>query len=84
MVVILIETANLLRFFRALQLSNYIAVLRTVPRLNPQPTVSPELSFATEPVRGLHECQQGGAPNRTDARNLAQQFRGSMFPAFCQ
>ena len=38
MVVILIQTTNLLWFFRALQLSTDIAVLRTVVRLNAQAT----------------------------------------------
>jgi hypothetical protein len=52
MVVILIETTNLLRFFRTLQLSADKAVLRTVARLNTQAAVGPELSLATKPVRG--------------------------------
>ena len=84
MVVILIETTNLLRFFRQLQLSADKAVLRTVPRLNAQATVSPQLPFATEAMRSLHQCEQAGRPNRSDAGNLAQQFRGLMFPALCQ
>src|SRR5882724_2768908 len=84
MVVILIETTNLLRFFRQLQLSADKAVLRTVARLNAQATVSPELPFATEAMRSLHQCEQAGGPNRSDARNLAQQFRGFMFPALRQ
>jgi hypothetical protein len=37
-VVILIETANLLRFFRALQLSVHVAILRTVAGLDAQAT----------------------------------------------
>ena len=81
MVVIPIETANLLRFFRTLQLSAHEAILRTVARLNAQSTIGPELSLATKPVRSLHQREQAGGPNRTDAGNLAQQFRGFMFPA---
>ena len=83
-VVILIQTTNLLRFFRTLQLSADKAVLRTVARLDAQPTVGPQLSLAPEPVRGLHQRQQAGCPNRTDAGNLSQQFRGFMFPALRQ
>jgi len=46
MVVILIQTTNLLWFFRALQLSTDIAVLRTVASLNAQPAIGPQLSLA--------------------------------------
>ena len=84
MVVIPIETANLLRFFRTLQLPLHVAILRTVAGLNAQATVSPELSLAPEPVWRLHQRDQAGGSNRTDAGNLAQQFRGFMFPALCQ
>jgi hypothetical protein len=55
MIVILIETTNLLRFFRPLQLSADKAVLRTGTRFNAQATVSPELPFATETMRRLHQ-----------------------------
>ena len=72
MVVILIETANLLRFFRTLQLSVHVAILRTVAGLNAQPTIGPELPFATEPVRGLHQRDQAGGSDRTDAGNLTE------------
>jgi hypothetical protein len=37
-----------------------------------------------EPVRSLYQCDQAGGSNRTDAGNLAQQFRGFMFPALGQ
>ena len=69
-IVIPIQTSDLLRFFRTLQLSSDKAVLRTVPGLDAQPTIGPELSLAAEPVRGLHQCDQAGRPNRTDAGNL--------------
>jgi len=71
---ILIETTNLLGVFGALQLSADVAILRTVVGLNAQPTISPELPFATEPMRGLHQCHQASGSNRTDAGDLAQQF----------
>src|SRR2546427_9038730 len=66
MVVILIETTNLLRFFRQLQLSADKAVLRTVARLNAQATVSPELPFATEAMRSLPDLHCGGTPHGDD------------------
>ena len=75
MVVVLIETTELLGFLGALQLSTDKAELRTVVRLNPQATIGPQLSLASEPVRGLHQRDQVGCSNRTDAGNLAQQLR---------
>src|SRR5271157_4716367 len=84
MVVISIQTTDLLGFLGALQLPAHKAVLRTVVRLNAQATIGPELPLAAEPVRSLHQRDQSRRPNRTDAGNLAQQFRGSMFPALCQ
>jgi hypothetical protein len=80
MVVILIETTELLGFLGAVQLSADIAVLRTVVGLNAQATIGPQLPLATEPVRGLDQRDQAGCSNRTNARNLAQQFRCLMFP----
>jgi len=70
-IVVLIENAQLLGFVGTLQLSVYETVLRTVVRLNAQATVSPQLSLATEPVRGLYQRDQTGGSYRTDARNLA-------------
>src|SRR5438034_11719661 len=70
MVVIPIETANLLRFFRTLQLSVHVAILRTVAGLNAQPTIGPELPFAAEAMRCLYQVHQAGGLNRTDAGYL--------------
>src|SRR6266699_6832345 len=84
MVVVLIETTELLGFLGALQLSTDKAELRTVVRLNAQATIGPQLPLAAEPMRGLDERDQAGGPNRTDAGNLAQQFRCFMFPALGQ
>src|SRR6202041_3564227 len=75
---------NLLRLLGELQLSAYKTVLRTVVGLNAQPTVGPELPLAAKPVRGLHQPDQARRSNRTNVRNLAQQFRGLMFPALGQ
>src|ERR1700722_13485316 len=84
MVVISIQPTNLLRLLGELQLSAYKTVLRTVVGLNAQPTVGPELPLAAKPVRGLHQPDQARRSNRTNVRNLAQQFRGLMFPALGQ
>src|SRR6266700_6541718 len=84
MIVISIQTTNLLGFLGALHLSAHKAELRTVVGLNAQATVGPELPLAAEPVRGLHQRDQAGGSNRTDAGNLAQQFRGFVFPALGQ
>jgi hypothetical protein len=51
-VVVLIETTELLGFFGVLQLSSDKAELRTVVGLDTQATIGPQLPFAPEPVRG--------------------------------
>src|ERR1022692_4348333 len=84
MVVVLIQTTELLGFFGTLHLSADISVLRAVVGLNAQATIGPQLPLAAEPVRSLHQCDQSGCSNRTDAGNLTQQFRGLMFPALGQ
>src|SRR2546427_9375638 len=81
MIVVLIETTELLGFLGAVQLSADIAVLCTVVRLNAQATIGPQLPLASEPVRGLDQRDQAGGSNRTDAGNLAQHVRCLMFPA---
>ena len=67
MVVVLIQTTELLGFLGALQLSTDKAELRTVVRLNPQATIGPRLPLTSEPVRGLDQRDQSGCSNRTDA-----------------
>jgi hypothetical protein len=57
-VVILIQTADLLRLFGTLQLSIHITMLRAVVRLHPQTAVGPQLALAAEPVGLLHQGQQ--------------------------
>ena len=81
MIVVLIQTTQLLGLFGTQHLSANISVLRTVVGLNAQATIGPQLPLAAEPVRGLHQRNQSRRPNRTDAGNLTQQFRGFMFPA---
>src|SRR5262249_14204721 len=83
-IVIRIQPSDLLRFLGTLQLPIDIAVLRAVVGLNAQATVGPQLSLAAEPVWGLHQPDQARGPNRTDAGNLTQQFRGLMLPALRQ
>jgi hypothetical protein len=82
MIVIPIETTNLLSFFRTLQLSANKPVLRTVAGLDAQPAVGPELLIAA-PVRESASTRASARSNRTDAWNLPQQFHGLMFPALC-
>src|ERR1700682_3376897 len=84
MVVISIQTTNLLGFLGTLQLPTDKAELRTVVSLNAQATVGPELPLAAEPLRGLHQRDQSRGSNRTDAGNLPQQFRSLVFPALGQ
>jgi len=84
MIMILIEPTNLLWFLGTLQLSGHVTVLRTVARLDRQTAVGPKLPLGAEPVRGLDQRDQQSSPNRTDVRNLAQQFRGAMFSALGQ
>src|SRR6202795_3950890 len=72
MVVVPIQTTELLRFLGTLQLSTDKAELRTVVCLNPQAAIGPQLPLAAKPVRGLHQCDQSRCPNRTDAGNPAQ------------
>src|SRR5712671_7156681 len=59
-VVISIQTTNLLGFPGALQLSADKAELRTVVRLNAQATIGPQLPLASEPMRGLYQRDQAG------------------------
>ncbi len=51
-VMIGIQSAKLLRFLGALQLSFDIAVLRTVARFQPQAAIGPQLPLGTEPNLG--------------------------------
>jgi hypothetical protein len=83
-VVILIETAQLLRFLGTLQLPLDITVLRTVTRLQAKAAVSPELALGAKTVGRLHQRDQLSRANWADARNLAQQFRRTMFSALGQ
>src|ERR1700731_4513651 len=72
MVVVLIETTELLGFLGAVQLSADKAELSTIVRLYPQATISPQLPLAAEPVRGLDQRDQARGSNRADAGYLAQ------------
>ncbi len=65
-VVILIQTTDLLWLFGTLQLSVYITMLRAVVRYHRQATVGPQLPLAAEPVRRLHQSQQQCGPKWPD------------------
>src|SRR5271165_250229 len=84
MIVVLIEPTQLLWFLSTLQLSGHVPVLRTVARVDRQTAVGPQLPLAAEAMRGLDQRHQQSGANRTDRRNLPQQFRGAMFPALGQ
>src|SRR5580700_11998105 len=57
-VVILVQTSDLLWLFGTLQLSVHITMLCAVVRLHPQTAVGPQLPLAAEPVGRLHQGQQ--------------------------
>src|SRR6266567_4185825 len=75
MVVIPIETANLLRFFRTLQLSAHKAVLRTVAGLNAQPAVSP-FHFSTATTTKLAATFHQGLLRREGDEKTVQRRVG--------
>ena len=81
---VFMQATNLLRFPRTLQLSFYVAVLRTIVRLDPQTAVAPQLPLGAKPVRGLDQGDQQRCPNRTDGRNLPESLAGAMLPALGQ
>jgi hypothetical protein len=62
------QTSDLLRFLGTLQLSIDVVLLRTIVRLDAQPAVGPELSFAAEAVRSLHQREQACGPSRSRCR----------------
>ena len=83
MVVVLIETTNLLGFFGTLHLSANISVLRTVVRLNAQATIGPQLPLASSTrakwralrsarVSTLKKCLT--APTLSEMRQTAPEF----------
>src|ERR1700740_3666540 len=80
-VMILIQTADLLWLFGTLQLAIHITMLRAVVRLHRQATISPQLPFAAKAVGRLHQGQQQRGSQRADQRNLAQYSYGLMFSA---
>src|ERR1700740_2706922 len=78
-VVILVQTTDLLWLFGTLQLSIHITMLRAVVRLHCQATVGPQLPFAAKPVGCLHQGQQQCGSQWADQRNLAQYLYSRMF-----
>ena len=72
MVVISIQTTNLLGFLGALQLSAYVTVLRAVACLNRETAVGPQLPLGAETMRGLDQRDEQRGSDRADRRNLAQ------------
>ena len=69
-VMVRVQPTKLLWFFRTLQFSLDVAVLRAVVRFQRKPAVGPQLPFGAEPVGRLHQRHQVSRPKRTNARNL--------------
>src|ERR1017187_9324278 len=68
----------------ALQFPAHIAVLASFVRLDCETTVCPQLSLCPETMWCLQQRHQQGSTDRTDGRNLAQQFDGMVFVALPQ
>src|SRR5262249_45515022 len=83
--------SQLLRSERALPKAMWMALAASMSGvapfwvgLNAQPTIGPELSFATEPLRVGISASKRAARIGPMQGNLGQQFRGFMFPALRQ
>src|ERR1700730_14274980 len=71
-IMILIESTNLLGLLRTLQLSAHVTVLRTVARMDRETAVGPQLPLGAETMRGLDQRDEQRGSDRADRRNLAQ------------
>ena len=61
-----------------------VAIFPAAVRLDRQAAVGPPWSLGAKPIGGLKDGHSKPGPDRPDARNLAQQLRGLMFPALGQ
>ena len=73
-IAILVQPADLDRFLLPLQLAFHHLMIRAAVALDAETAVRPQLSFGAEAVRGLHNAQQHGRPDRADRRNLMEPF----------
>src|SRR6202140_1199474 len=74
-----IESANRDLLLGFLQLSFNRTVIGTAMRFDGKTAVFPERSLGAEALRCLDQRDQQSRPNRTDRRDLAEQFRGLVF-----
>ena len=49
-----------------------------------QAAIGPQLPLGAKTMRRLHQSNQQSRPNGSNRRNLSQQFRRAMLPAFRQ
>ena len=73
-IVIAVEPADRQEFLRAFELSLHEAVFAAAGGLQSQTAVGPELPLGAKAMRRLNQSNQQSRPDRTDRRNLAQQF----------
>src|SRR5215472_1609526 len=73
-IAILVQSADLDRFLFPLQLAVHHLMIGAAVSLDAETAVSPQLSFGAEAVRGLHNAQQHGRPDRTNRRNPTEPF----------
>src|SRR5215472_5141257 len=73
-IAILVQCADLDRFLFPLQLAVHHLMIGAAVPLDAETAVSPQLSFGAEAVRGLHNAEQHGRPDRTNRRNPAEPF----------
>ena len=79
MIAVAVEPTNRDALLGSLQLSFNRTVIGTAVRFDGKTTVFPERSLGAEAVRGLNQRDQQSCANRTDRRDLAEQFRGLVF-----
>src|ERR1700693_1376738 len=83
-VAIFVQPANRCGPLGSLQLPFDIAVIGTAVGPNAKTAEGPQLSLGAKSMRRLQDAQQHGRPDRTDRRNLAEQFPRRVFLAFLQ
>src|SRR5580693_9096058 len=78
-IAVAVETANRYLLLGFLELSLHRTVIGTAMRFDGKTAVFPERSLGTEAVRCLHQRDPQSCPDRTDRRDLAEQFGGLVF-----
>ena len=81
---VVIQTAHGDAFPVSSKFPSYIAELAAVMNLDGETAIGPQLSLGTKTVWGLQQPYQQGSTNRTDRRNLAQEFHALVLAAFQQ